>query len=166
MPRVIPKKPKFSNDEIAVAHTSFATANDVVTRGTRLRGSNPLVREFPSNFVADGTPESEWPSVWDGLVENPVEHEPEFTRVVAVPTICIRRAAYREHDLHAHEHGQKGHARNGRPSRRPDRQGCRQLLRRARGSGPVRPVSEMTRFISSEEALRLPEFRASRLAVA
>lgn len=73
-------KPKIADDEIFVcAHAFAAGPHDVVRRGTRLRGSNPLVRQFPAMFVPDGTPEAEWPSEW-GTVPERVDHAPEFTR--------------------------------------------------------------------------------------
>jgi hypothetical protein len=71
------KPPKFEDDEVVVAVTSFAFGNQVVTTGTRLRGSDPTVRQWPDAFVRDGTPKSEWPRFAPPVFDHP----PEFHRV-------------------------------------------------------------------------------------
>lgn len=60
-------------DKVYVAVTSFSVplrgGGYGYAKGTRLRGDNEVVRAHPEWFAEDGTPESEWPTPFDGLVE-------------------------------------------------------------------------------------------------
>lgn len=56
-------RPKFKDDEVVVATTSMALEGieQVIVKGTQLRGSHPAVKKAPQLFVPFGTPASEWP---------------------------------------------------------------------------------------------------------
>lgn len=81
------KSLKFADDEIVVAWQPFAPPSmaGAIQRGTRLRGDDPIVKAHPQFFVPDGTPEREWPSHWDELVENPVRHEKRSDVAAVIP---------------------------------------------------------------------------------
>lgn len=63
---------KFKDDEVVVSWQTFAGEgiDEVIKRGTRLRGAHPAVRRWPQFFVADGTPEKEWPGLLDATIEH------------------------------------------------------------------------------------------------
>ena len=44
-------KPKIEKEQLYIALMSFATGNDIVKRGAKLRGDNPLVRLQPFWWV-------------------------------------------------------------------------------------------------------------------
>jgi hypothetical protein len=75
-------KEKLDANEILIATKTYATGDRVVHRGERLRASDPAVDLSCS--VPDGTPESEWPNIWEEMPEPP-QHAPE----IAVETIQI-----------------------------------------------------------------------------
>lgn len=96
MPRVT-AKPRWRDDEVVVAWGALAAAEYVIARGERLRGSDPRVREHPEMFVADGTPESEWPSQvdWGALPSTP---EPPQTRILesaSADELCVANDSLR-----------------------------------------------------------------------
>ena len=70
------KRPKFGPDEIVIATQGIAVGDFVIPRGTRLRGEHPVVRQVPQHFVPDGTPASEWPSMWASIPEPAQEPAP------------------------------------------------------------------------------------------
>jgi hypothetical protein len=63
------RQQRFRPDEIVIAWQPFSGDHDgipyVIQRGMRLRASSPAVVACPDNFVPDGTPESEWPTIWE-----------------------------------------------------------------------------------------------------
>ena len=65
MPRVIPRRHKFADDQLVVCHDTFAAddlpGTGVVLRGTKLRADSPIVTAHPLRFVDAELPESEWP---------------------------------------------------------------------------------------------------------
>jgi hypothetical protein len=64
-------KLKIRADQIAVAWQGGAWGEYAVERGTRLRGDHPMVKHLgEALFVPDGTPENEWPTFLDGIVED------------------------------------------------------------------------------------------------
>ena len=67
MPRVIPKRARWRDDQIVVAWASLAAEQYVIRKGERLRGSDPRVVAHPDVFVEDGTPQSEWRSPGTGM---------------------------------------------------------------------------------------------------
>ena len=78
MPTV--RKPKNAlpeADALYVCTSGFATQTRAIPRGTRLRGSDPIVAEHFGFFRPDGTPESEWPSEFDRIVQ--AAEQPEQT---------------------------------------------------------------------------------------
>ena len=82
------RRAKFQDDEVVVATQGIAMGEYVVSRGTRLRGDHPLVRQLPQHFVADGVPEGEWPNMWATMREpaqEPARQEiPDAEAVVAI----------------------------------------------------------------------------------
>jgi hypothetical protein len=59
MPRV---KRKFGADELVVCIESFGSSDPELpgcARGTRLRGSNPIVKRWPFYFLPDGAADDE-----------------------------------------------------------------------------------------------------------
>lgn len=83
MPRIRPKT-KLDPDGLYVATTTAATETvPLIKRGTRLRGSDPVVQGHPWLFVLDGTPESEWPSQ---VPDPPAPVQPDHDlRVASLP---------------------------------------------------------------------------------
>ena len=70
MPRVRAKSPRIDRDALYVATTTAATdvVPGVIKRGTKLRGSDPVVQSCPWLFVEADTPENEWPSDFDPVI--------------------------------------------------------------------------------------------------
>ena len=66
-------KRRFTDREVVIAWQGFAVEvggmPHVIPTGTRLRGDHPVVRHSPEAFVRDGTPEGEWPTRFDAVVE-------------------------------------------------------------------------------------------------
>lgn len=58
--------------KVYIAWQSFGHADipNVIQRGTRLRGNDKIVQKCFQNFVEDGTPESEWPNMWDSIIKH------------------------------------------------------------------------------------------------
>ena len=52
-----------------IAWTGFSGPAGDVTRGQRIRADHPLVTQAPNLFVADGTPQMEWPAPIDFVIE-------------------------------------------------------------------------------------------------
>lgn len=82
MPGLKPKKSKFAEDELVVCWVDFAGhvegTDVVVTKGSQYYGSHPIVRAHPYRFINAETPNTEWPSEWEG--REPPQHKPEFSR--------------------------------------------------------------------------------------
>jgi hypothetical protein len=78
MPRVIPRRHKFSNEQIVVCHDTFTADGlpglGVVKRGEKLRADNPIVQAHPLRFVDASLPENEWPL--REYAEPPADHDP------------------------------------------------------------------------------------------
>jgi hypothetical protein len=63
------KAKKFAPTDVVVAWQSGATDDYAWRKGERLHGTHPAVEKMgAAAFVADGTPESEWPSMFDAIV--------------------------------------------------------------------------------------------------
>jgi hypothetical protein len=88
MPRALPAKPRFKDDDVVVAWQAFAIDVDgfpfTFKTGARLRGNHPAVRAAPWAWVADGTPASEWPSVFEQSIEFP-QPEPHIRILESIP---------------------------------------------------------------------------------
>jgi hypothetical protein len=85
MPRVRPKGPSVDRDALYVATTTVATEMmpGLVRRGTKLRGSDPLVQAHREFFVPADTPQNEWPSP---IPDPPAPVEPDHDlRVASLP---------------------------------------------------------------------------------
>jgi hypothetical protein len=102
-PRLKPK-PKFGPNEVVVAVETRVgdlegIPGGVLHGGARLRGSHPLVLARPDWFVADGTPEHEWPLTqptepdWDEL--RPVKQPPPIPPLKRV--VCVRGCSTLSH---------------------------------------------------------------------
>ena len=67
----ITKTKKPDPDKIYIAWQGGAVDEYVIGKGTRLRGDHPAVKRMgEAMFVEDGTPESEWPTSYDGVISD------------------------------------------------------------------------------------------------
>jgi hypothetical protein len=112
------KKPsKPDPNQIYVCWHPFAMGDHILVReGERLRGDHEAVCKSPGNFVLDGTPRSEWPSIWDSI-QAPAEDEPWFRQPEPIP---LDEAVEAMQTLWATIEGKPRHVHKGQRLRRTD----------------------------------------------
>jgi hypothetical protein len=78
LPRVIPKQPRFADDEVMAFATDLPDGSQLtIRRGTRLKGSHPAAQAAPWYFQKDGATEDELLTEWNVMAE-PEQPQPEF----------------------------------------------------------------------------------------